>query len=66
MMFEDKSVVITGAATGIGRATAIAFARAGAAVMIGDVDARAAETVALIEAAGGRAAFVHCAGRCLC
>ncbi len=58
MMFEDKSVVITGAATGIGRATAIAFARAGAAVMIGDVDARAAETVALIEAAGGRAAFV--------
>jgi NAD(P)-dependent dehydrogenase (short-subunit alcohol dehydrogenase family) len=57
MQFEGKVVLITGAATGIGRATALAFAREGAAVMIGDVDDRAAETVKLIEAEGGKAAF---------
>ncbi len=57
MRFEGKAVLITGGATGIGRATALAFAREGAAVMIGDVDDRAAETVCLIEAAGGKAAF---------
>jgi NAD(P)-dependent dehydrogenase (short-subunit alcohol dehydrogenase family) len=57
MRFEAKTVLITGGATGIGRATALAFALEGAAVMIGDVDDRAAETVALIEAAGGKAAF---------
>jgi NAD(P)-dependent dehydrogenase (short-subunit alcohol dehydrogenase family) len=57
MRFEAKTVLITGGATGIGRATAIAFAREGAAVMIGDIDDRAAETVALIEADGGNAAF---------
>jgi len=58
MRFDGKAVLVTGAATGIGRATALAFARQGAAVMIGDVDDRAAETVALIETAGGRAAFI--------
>jgi NAD(P)-dependent dehydrogenase (short-subunit alcohol dehydrogenase family) len=57
MRFEAKTVLITGGATGIGRATALAFALEGAAVMIGDVDDRATETVALIEAAGGKAAF---------
>jgi len=58
--FENKAVLITGGATGIGRATALAFAREGAKVMIGDVDDRAAETVRLIEAAGGVAAFQRC------
>jgi NAD(P)-dependent dehydrogenase (short-subunit alcohol dehydrogenase family) len=57
MRFEGKTVLITGGATGIGRATALAFAKEGAAVMIGDVDDRAAETVSLIEAAGGAASF---------
>jgi NAD(P)-dependent dehydrogenase (short-subunit alcohol dehydrogenase family) len=57
MRFAGKTVLITGAATGIGRATAMAFAAEGANVMIGDVDERASETVALIVAAGGQAAF---------
>ena len=57
MRFSGKRVVLTGGATGIGRATALGFASEGAAVMIGDVDERAAETVRLIEARGGRAAF---------
>ncbi len=55
--FSGKAVLITGGATGIGRATARAFATAGAAVMIGDVDARAGETVALIEQEGGKASW---------
>jgi NAD(P)-dependent dehydrogenase (short-subunit alcohol dehydrogenase family) len=57
MRFDGRTVLITGGATGIGRATALAFAAEGAAVMIGDVDDRSGETVAMIEAAGGKAAF---------
>jgi NAD(P)-dependent dehydrogenase (short-subunit alcohol dehydrogenase family) len=55
--FKGKTVLITGAATGIGRATALAFAAAGAAVLVGDVDARAEETVRDIIAGGGKAVF---------
>ena len=58
--FAGKVVLITGASTGIGRATAVAFAGAGAAVMIGDVDERATGTVEAIKSTGGRAAFVKC------
>ncbi len=56
--FENKVVLITGAATGIGRATALAFARRGAKIAIGDVDSRAEETVKLIEEEGGEAIFI--------
>ncbi|WP_183627473.1 SDR family NAD(P)-dependent oxidoreductase [Novosphingobium sediminicola] len=56
--FDGKAVLITGAATGIGRATALAFAAEGASVMIGDIDPRAQETRAMIAAAGGRAEFL--------
>lgn len=59
--FEDRVIVITGGAEGLGRAAAIAFAHEGGAVVIGDVNVHtAAETVALIEAAGGQAAAVKC------
>jgi len=58
---EDKVAVVTGAAMGIGRESARIFAREGAAVVVADIDdAGGHETVASIEAAGGRAAFVHC------
>lgn len=57
--FTGKVILITGGATGIGRATAQAFALAGAQVMIGDKDDRANETVDLIRKAGGEAEFVN-------
>lgn len=59
MRFDGKAVLVTGAATGIGRAAAIAFAREGGRVMIGDVDARAEETLAAIHEGGGTADFVR-------
>lgn len=55
---SGKVVLITGGATGIGRATALAFARHGAKVAIGDIDDRAAETVRLIEEVGGTGLFI--------
>jgi NAD(P)-dependent dehydrogenase (short-subunit alcohol dehydrogenase family) len=57
--FTGKVVLVTGGATGIGRATSLAFARQGATVVIGDVDDRASETVSLIEEAGGTGLFVR-------
>ncbi|HEX7777166.1 MAG TPA: SDR family NAD(P)-dependent oxidoreductase [Parvibaculum sp.] len=53
---RGKVAVVTGAASGIGRATAIALAREGARLAISDVDrAGLAETAARISAAGGEA-----------
>jgi NAD(P)-dependent dehydrogenase (short-subunit alcohol dehydrogenase family) len=57
--FTDKVVLVTGGSTGIGRATSLLFARQGATVVIGDVDERSAETVGLIEEAGGTGLFVR-------
>ncbi|WP_208456347.1 SDR family oxidoreductase [Burkholderia gladioli] len=56
---KDKIALVTGAGSGIGRTTSIAFSRQGASVVISDINADAGnETVKLIRDAGGEATFI--------
>jgi NAD(P)-dependent dehydrogenase (short-subunit alcohol dehydrogenase family) len=58
---EGKVVLVSGGASDIGRATALRLAEAGAAVVVGDVSAEGAASVAAeVEGAGGRAVGVLC------
>ena len=60
MRLKDKVVIVTGGASGIGKATALLFAAEGARVVVADLDrTQGMETVAAIEAAGGEARFVR-------
>jgi NAD(P)-dependent dehydrogenase (short-subunit alcohol dehydrogenase family) len=60
MRLNDKVALITGAGSGIGRQSALLFAREGAAVLVVDVnDAGGKETVTLVKQVGGRAAYCH-------
>lgn len=57
---QDKVALVTGASSGIGRATALAFARAGAKVVVADrAVAGGEETASMIQGAGGHAIFVR-------
>lgn len=59
--FINQSVFITGAGSGIGRATALAFAREGAHVAIADInEENGQEVAAQIRESGGEALFIRC------
>jgi NAD(P)-dependent dehydrogenase (short-subunit alcohol dehydrogenase family) len=58
MMLEGKKIIVTGGASGIGRATAVLAAREGAHVVIGDIDRAQAEVTADLVREAGRKAFV--------
>ena len=58
--FHDKTIVISGAASGIGRATALIFAREGANVVAGDIDGDGAQrTAQQVEQLGAKAVGVE-------
>ncbi|HLT27047.1 MAG TPA: glucose 1-dehydrogenase [Zeimonas sp.] len=57
---EQRVALVTGAASGIGRAVALAYAKAGARVVVSDISEQGGnETVSQIAAAGGTAVFVR-------
>ena len=59
MNFKDQSVIITGAGSGIGKATALKFAQDGAKILVSDINEKGGqETVSLIQEKGGKAIFL--------
>jgi NAD(P)-dependent dehydrogenase (short-subunit alcohol dehydrogenase family) len=60
-LLDGKVALVTGGASGIGRASALAFARAGARVAVADVQDEGGEaTIRLIQGAGGEAIYLRC------
>lgn len=60
MRLANKVILITGSGSGIGRSTALLFAREGATVIVNDLDeARGIETLKDIHADGGKGHFIH-------
>jgi NAD(P)-dependent dehydrogenase (short-subunit alcohol dehydrogenase family) len=61
LSFENQAALVTGAGSGMGLATARAFAEAGAAVVLADIDENAVRSAAEeLVAAGHRAIAIHC------
>jgi NAD(P)-dependent dehydrogenase (short-subunit alcohol dehydrogenase family) len=60
MRLANKFILITGSGSGIGRSTALLFAREGATVIVNDLDeAKGIETLKNIHADGGKGHFIH-------
>ena len=60
MEIQGKVALVTGAASGIGRATAVLLAKEGASVVLADIDDEgSAETSRLIKSLGGEAFSFH-------
>ena len=60
MRLQNKIALITGGASGIGRATCVVAGQEGATVVVADIDdKRGTETESLVKKAGGEAEFVH-------
>ena len=59
MRFTDKSIIVTGAGSGIGRAAALQFAREGGSVVVADRTEGAEETARMIADAGGTAVAIR-------
>jgi NAD(P)-dependent dehydrogenase (short-subunit alcohol dehydrogenase family) len=58
--FENKVAVVTGRSSGIGRATAVAFARTGARVVVADINEQGGQqTIQLVKDAGGGGMFIR-------
>lgn len=59
--FQGKSVIVTGASSGIGKATALKFAQSGANVVVADVSEKGGqETLSMIQEGEGNGLFVKC------
>ena len=58
-LLQDKVALVTGAASGIGRATALAMAREGASVVVSDINVEGGEETVTLIGDQSRAAFVH-------
>ncbi len=59
-ILQGKAALVTGAGMGLGRASALAFAREGAKVVVADIDVENGQkTVDMVKKAGGEAAFVR-------